>query len=81
MNCDNNIKSTIVSAFVSNVNFRDDRTIQKYFDLGKLLIACDVPKIIFLDEDMYHFVVQNLGEEVINNNNIYIYYIFKSLFT
>jgi hypothetical protein len=70
-------KSTLVSAFVSNVNARDDRTLQKYFDLGKLLIQCDVPKIIFLDEEMHQYVVENMGENILSNENTRIYKINK----
>jgi hypothetical protein len=74
MNEITSIKSTIVSAFVSNVNMRDDRTLLKYFELGKQLITCNVPKIIFLDEDMYQHVVTNMD---ICNENTRIYKISK----
>jgi hypothetical protein len=76
-NTNNVIKSTIVSAFVSDVNFRKDRNLQKYFDLGKLLINCDVPKIIFLDECMYKYFVENMGKTIVSNTNTRIYKINK----
>jgi len=74
----NVIKSTIVSAFVTDINFRDDRNLQKYFELGKLLIECDVPKILFFDECMYKYVVENMGETFVSNINTRIYKINKS---
>ena len=30
--------NTIVSAFVSNINNRDDITLKRYYELGKLLL-------------------------------------------
>jgi hypothetical protein len=48
----------IVSAFLTNVNRREDRSIQKYVDFGKQLLALDkIPKIVFLERAVYfaHF--------------------------
>jgi hypothetical protein len=64
------IKSTIVSAFVCDINMRDDITFNKYYEFGKLLIQCDVPKIIFLDETMYNKVSTELKDILIINNNL-----------
>ena len=50
--------TTIVSAFISNVNDRTDRNIDKYYEFGKLLLKSTTPKIIFLDNEMYN-IVQN----------------------
>ena len=44
---------TLVSAFISNVNNRDDRLLDKYYELGKVLLKTTINKIIFLDEIMY----------------------------
>jgi hypothetical protein len=54
-------KVTIVSAFVTNVN-HVDRTLEAYFNYGKLLLESDLPKIIFVDEPMH---------KLISDNNIY----------
>jgi len=48
-------KVTIVSAFVSNVN-NDARTLNTYFNYGKLILQCNLPKIVFVDEDMYKLI-------------------------
>ena len=45
--------TTIVSGFISNVNNRTDVNIEKYFQLGMLLLKAKIPKIIFADETMY----------------------------
>jgi hypothetical protein len=45
---------TIVSAFISNVNNRDDMNLEKYYICGKLLLQVQVPKVIFVDEPMYN---------------------------
>ena len=50
--------TTIVSAFISDVNDRPDRNINKYYEFGKLLLKSTTPKIIFLDNEMYN-IVQN----------------------
>jgi hypothetical protein len=42
--------TTIVSAFISNINSRKDRKIEKYIEYGKLLLQSKVHKIIFIDE-------------------------------
>jgi hypothetical protein len=77
----NENKVTLVSAFVSNVNEREDRDLEEYFNLGKLLLMADIPKIIFLDESMYELVsnrVTNLNPEntkicKINKTDSYLY--------
>lgn len=48
--------TTIVSAFISNVNFREDRNLETYYNLGKLLLKSTTTKIIFLDELMYNII-------------------------
>ena len=45
--------TTIVSAFLNNVNLRDDRNIEKYITLGGLLLRANIPKIIFVDNETY----------------------------
>ena len=60
--------TTIVSAFVSNINFKKDMDIFKYYQNGKLLLKSSAPKIIFLDEPMFNLV----GEEYDNSNTFII---------
>jgi len=40
----------LVSGFVSGVNVRQDRNIEKYIDLGKRLLALKLPLILFLEK-------------------------------
>jgi hypothetical protein len=44
--------STIVSAFISNIN--SNKRIETYYSLAKLLLSSTTPKIIFLDDEMYN---------------------------
>jgi hypothetical protein len=60
--------TTIVSAFLSNVNSREDKNIYTYYDHGKLLISSTIPKIIFLDEDMFDLI----GDDYDKNNTLII---------
>ena len=60
--------NTIVSAFVSNINNRDDITLKRYYELGKLLLKSTVPKIFFVDETMFNLI--NLLDYDISNTNI-----------
>ena len=46
-------KTTIVSAFISNINKSPDRSIDKYIENGNLILQARIPKVIFVDEDLY----------------------------
>jgi hypothetical protein len=46
-------KNTIVTSFVCNSNNRKDRSIDKYIELGKVLLQTKIPKVIFMDEQIY----------------------------
>jgi len=48
--------TTIVSAFISNINFRANRDLNKYSEFGKLIFKSTTPKVIFLDETMYNLI-------------------------
>ena len=48
--------TTIVTAFISNINSRTDRNHNTYYQLGKLLLKSTTPKIIFLDENMFDLI-------------------------
>lgn len=71
--------TTIVSAFMSNVNSRTDRDINSYYLLGRLLLKSTTPKIIFLDEPMYDLIQPNDYNEEntliikCNKNDNYLY--------
>jgi hypothetical protein len=52
-------KTTIVSAFVSNINQRQDITLCDYWKFGKLLLESTSPKIIFFDEWMFQYARDN----------------------
>jgi hypothetical protein len=45
--------TTLVSGFISNVNNRDDRNLEIYYNLGKKILKSENKKIIFVDELMY----------------------------
>jgi hypothetical protein len=45
--------TTLVSGFISNVNDRDDRNLEIYYNLAKKILVSEIPKIIFVDELMY----------------------------
>ena len=60
--------TTIVSAFVSNINSKKDMDIFKYYQNGKLLLQSNLPKIIFLDETMLNLI----GEDYDNSNTFII---------
>lgn len=44
---------TIVSAFMTQINIRDDRNIQKYIDFGHALLHIHIRQIIFLERDVF----------------------------
>lgn len=78
--------TTIVSAFISNVNWREDRNINKYYALGKLLLKSTTPKIIFLDEIMYK-LIKNIDYDEdntmiieYNKSDMYLYKFVNELF-
>lgn len=74
--------TTIVSAFISNVNNRQDINIDKYYNNGKLILQARIPKVIFVDIHMYN-KIKNLENELtkiilIDKNDYYLYnYIYQ----
>jgi hypothetical protein len=69
--------TTIVSAFVSNINSKKEMDIFKYYQNGKLLLKSSVPKIIFLDETMLNLVGEDYDKSntfiiKINKEDIYL---------
>lgn len=76
--------TTIVSAFISNVNNRKDRTMEKYIEYGKLFLQTKVQKIIFIDELIFD-KFNNFSNEFtylipIKKESIYLYE-YKDLLT
>jgi hypothetical protein len=71
--------TTIVSAFVSNVNSTEDRNIDKYYTFGKLLLQSTTPKIIFVDDAMFRIIkeedydVKNTFIIKYDKTDIYLY--------
>jgi hypothetical protein len=48
--------ATIVSAFMTNINYRADRSYDKYLMLAKQLLKVPINKVIFVDKTIwYHF--------------------------
>lgn len=45
--------TTLVSGFISNINNREDRNLEIYYNLGKKILKSEIKKIIFVDEVMY----------------------------
>jgi hypothetical protein len=70
--------TTIVSAFVSNINTRQDMNLHKYYEYGKLLLKSTTPKIIFLDEPMLDLIKDDYDNSntlliKINKEDNYLY--------
>ena len=69
------LMTTIVSAFLSNVNSR--RPVEEYIEFGKHLLLADVNKVIFIDEILYDSMSIYENEKTlfikINKHYIYLY--------
>ena len=50
------MSTTLVSAFVSNVNTRYEDSLTRYYNDGKLLLQSSVPKVIFVDQFMFELI-------------------------
>ncbi len=49
--------TTIVSAFISNVN--SNRNIENYIEYGKKLCSININKVIFIEEHIYNTYFKN----------------------
>jgi hypothetical protein len=71
--------TTIVSAFISNINSRKDRNISNYFEYGKSLLKSKTNKIIFLDDNMFELIKDEYYDKnntlliKTNKSNLYLY--------
>lgn len=67
--------NTIISAFFSDIN--NNKSINKYYELGKLLLLSDTPKIIFVDIVMYNMIEEYENENtkiiIVDKSFIYMY--------
>lgn len=54
--------ATIVSAFMTNINYRADRNYDKYFSLAKQLLAVPINKVIFLDKSIMAYFKDYVNE-------------------
>lgn len=65
----------IVSALISNVN--NYRSVEKYIELGKILLGINLHKIIFLDEFAYELLKDYENDFTaiikINKNDVYLF--------
>ncbi len=77
--------NTIVSAFISNINNKHDGGLNKYYELGKQLLCCNVPKIIFVDIAMYNLIQEEDYDEsitklvIVDKSFLYFYDYIDSL--
>ena len=69
--------TTIVSAFISNINIKNDRSLINYIDYGIPLLKSKIPKIIFVDEIVYTKIKEYENEITkiiqIKKEDIYLY--------
>jgi hypothetical protein len=71
--------TTIVSAFISNVNSREDRKLEEYISYGIKLMGVNIPKIIFLDKTIisshpeFRLSSENTCIIPIDKTDIYMY--------
>ena len=67
--------TTLVSAFLSNVNSR--RPLEEYIEFGKHFLLSNINKVIFIDETIYYLVSIYENEKTrfikINKKTIYLY--------
>ena len=59
--------TTIVSCFITGINNINYRDTHKYLELGKPLIECDVPKVIFMNQ----YLIDSI-KDYNKNNTIFI---------
>ena len=72
--------TTIVTAFMSNINKNKNRSLETYIEYGKKLLAIPNPKIVFIDEYSHENFFKNHEEEypltcfvLFDKKSIYLY--------
>ena len=73
----NKQNTTLVSAYIKNVNNRYDKTFDTYIQNGSLLLKANVPKIIFVDKETYNTIrhLENNNTKIISvtKDDCYLY--------
>ena len=68
---------TVVSAFITGINYREDRNYDRYFSLAKQLLKIPINKIIFLDKSLMSYFKEYVNEYTtlvsFNKNENYLY--------
>jgi hypothetical protein len=66
-------QTVIVSAFMTKINQRSDRNMHKYIDYGKKLVQVRIPKIVFIEKNIYSELKHDLDviKEVQIDNQTY----------
>jgi len=54
--------ATIVSAFMTNINYRADRHYTKYIELAKPLLMAPINKVIFVDKNVFNDFILFINE-------------------
>jgi hypothetical protein len=75
------MQTTIVSCFLSNTNFRKDRNTKKYIEYGINLLVTDIPKIVFLDDNVINILINDYKYQqneythiiIIKTEDLYLY--------
>lgn len=53
---------TVVSAFITGINYREDRNYERYFSLAKQLLKIPINKVIFLDKSLMSYFKDYVNE-------------------
>ena len=64
--------TTIVSAFIANLNKNNERSLDTYIEYGKLLINIPNPKVIYIDNDSYNYFFKEDDLKGIYNTTTFI---------
>ena len=54
--------ATIVSAFMTNINYRHDRDYSKYMALARPLLLAPINKVIFIDKNIFNDFIPYINE-------------------
>ena len=70
--------TTIVTAFLKDINKRKDMNTERYIENGKIIVRLDIPKVIFINEELIpelreHANPENTHFIPIKKEDIYLY--------